>query len=182
VALQATPVRVQVALSDVDRSVYESLDVKTARHPSETMRSVLARVLAYCLFYEEGIAFGHGLSSADEPAIEIKTLDGQWRTWLDVGTPSAERMHKAAKTAPRVVVVTQHDPRLLLEQARSQKIHKLERIEAFALDRAFLDALEPLTQRNAKWELTRSDGQLYVSSGGQSLETPFAPLLLTAPA
>ena len=177
-ALQATPWRVQVALSDVDRGVYETLDIKTARHPSETIRFLLARVLAYCLFYEEGIAFSRGLSSADEPALSIRSLDGTLRAWIDIGTPSAERMHKAAKHAPRVVVVTQHDPRLLLEEAAKQKIHKVEQIEAFALAPSFLDALAPFVERNAKWELTRSDGVIYIASNGENIEGSLTPMVL----
>jgi len=173
-AQQATPVRVQVSLSDVDRGVYEQLDLKTARHPSETMRFLLARVLAYCLFYEEGIAFGRGLSSTDEPALCIRALDGALRCWIDVGTPSAERMHKASKASPRVVVVTQHDPRLLQEESRRQRIHQLEKIEAFSLDPKFLDALERHADRNARWELTRTEGTLYVVAGAETLTTTFS--------
>ena len=43
-------------LSDVDRNVYEQLELRAAQHPSEANRSLLTRVLAFCLSYEEGIA------------------------------------------------------------------------------------------------------------------------------
>jgi uncharacterized protein YaeQ len=48
-ALTATIYHLQVALSDVDRGVYEALDLRLARHPSESMRYLLTRTLAYCL-------------------------------------------------------------------------------------------------------------------------------------
>jgi uncharacterized protein YaeQ len=51
-ALSATVYHLQVDLSDVDRGVYEALDLRVARHPSETMRYLLTRVIAYCLCYE----------------------------------------------------------------------------------------------------------------------------------
>ena len=37
-ALTATLYHLQVTLSDVDRGVYEALDLRVAQHPSETMR------------------------------------------------------------------------------------------------------------------------------------------------
>jgi uncharacterized protein YaeQ len=169
VALQATLYHLRIELSDVDRGVYESLDLRVARHPSESMPYLLTRVLAYALLYEEGIAFGKGLSASEEPALWIKDLQGNVRAWIDVGTPSAERLHKASKAAPRVVVFTQHDPRLLVEEAASRAIHKVEQIEVYALDPAFLAELEALTDRNARWTLLRNDGLLFVTVGDKSV-------------
>ncbi len=170
-ALSATVYHVQVDLSDVERGVYETLDLRVARHPSETMRYLLTRLIAYCLCYEEGIAFSKGLSATDDPAIWIKDLQGNLRTWIEIGTPSAERLHKASKASPRVVVFTQNDPALLQKAARSKAIHKADSIEIFALDGAFLDALEAATDRNAKWVLVHTEGMLYVTSADTNVST-----------
>ena len=168
-ALQATLYHLRIDLSDVDRGVYEALDLRVARHPSESMPYLLTRVLAYALLYEEGIAFGKGLSTTEEPALWIKDLQGNVRAWIEVGTPSADRLHKASKAAPRVVVFTQHDPRLLVEAAQSRAIHKVEQVEVYALDPAFLAELEALTDRNARWTLLRNDGLLFVTVGDKSV-------------
>jgi uncharacterized protein YaeQ len=48
-ALTATIYTFDIQLTDVDRAVYETLDLRDARHPSETEASVVTRVLAYCL-------------------------------------------------------------------------------------------------------------------------------------
>ena len=168
-ALQSTVYHLRIELSDVDRGVYEALDLRVARHPSESMPYLLTRVLAYALLYEEGIAFGKGLSATEEPALWIKDLQGNVRAWIEVGTPSADRLHKASKAAPRVVVFTQHDPRLLVEAARSRAIHKADQIEVYALEPAFLDALAALTDRNARWALLRNDGLLFVTVGDENV-------------
>jgi uncharacterized protein YaeQ len=161
--------RLQIELSDVDRGVYEALDLRLARHPSESMPYLLTRTLAYALLYEEGIAFSKGgLSSTDEPPLTIRDLQGNLRAWIEIGTPSADRLHKAAKASPRVVVFTQHDPKLLLKEAATRAIHKVDQIEVYALDAAFLGELEALTDRNARWTLLRNDGQLYVTAGEKS--------------
>jgi uncharacterized protein YaeQ len=169
VALQATVYHLRIELSDVDRGVYESLDLRVARHPSESMHYLLTRVIAYALLYEEGIAFGKGLSATEEPALWIKDLQGNVRAWIEVGTPGADRLHKASKATPRVVVFTQHDPRLLLEEAASRSIHKVQQIEVYALEPAFLDELAALTERNTRWTLLRNDGLLFVTVGEKSV-------------
>ncbi|MBC8134248.1 MAG: YaeQ family protein [Deltaproteobacteria bacterium] len=168
-ALSATVYHLQIELSDVDRGVYEALDLRIARHPSETMRYLLTRVIAYCLCHEEGIAFSKGLSNNDDPAVWIKDRQGNLRAWIEVGTPSAERLHKASKASPRVVVFTHNDPALLQKAARTKAIYKAESIEIFALDGAFLDSLDAATDRNAKWTLVQTEGMLYVTSGATSV-------------
>ena len=165
-ALSATVYHLQVELSDVDRGVYQSLDLRVARHPSETMRYLLTRVIAYCLCHEEGIAFSKGgLSTNDDPAISIRDLQGNLRAWIEIGTPSAERLHKASKASPRLVVFTHHDPELLKKAAREKAIHRAGAIEVFAIDGVFLDALDRITDRNARWTLVHTEGMLYVTSG-----------------
>jgi uncharacterized protein YaeQ len=173
--------RLQIELSDVDRGVYEALDLRLARHPSESMPYLLTRTLAYALLYEEGIAFSKGgLSSTDEPPLTIRDLQGNLRAWIEIGTPSADRLHKAAKASPRVVVFTQHDPKLLLKEAATRAIHKVDQIEVYALDAAFLGELEALTDRNARWTLLRNDGQLYVTAGEKSAAGAITRHTLTA--
>ena len=49
------------------------------------------------LEYEDGIAFGDGLSAADEPAVLVRDLTGRLTKWVDVGMPSADRIHRASK-------------------------------------------------------------------------------------
>jgi uncharacterized protein YaeQ len=172
-AQQATIYRVQIELSDIDRGVYESLDLRLARHPSESMPYLLTRTIAYALLYEEGIAFSKGgLSSADEVPISIRDLQGNLRAWIEIGTPAADRLHKASKASPRVVVFTQHDPRLLLNQAGAADIHKADQIEIYALDPRFLDQLGALTDRNSRWTLMRNDGVLYVTIGDKTVSGP----------
>src|SRR5512143_2747847 len=98
---------VELLLSDVDRGVYESLSIHAARHPSESERFLATRLLAYALSYEEGIAFSKGgVSITDEPPIASRDATGALRAWIDVGSPSAERLHKASKAAERVALFT----------------------------------------------------------------------------
>jgi uncharacterized protein YaeQ len=165
-ALTATIHHVQVTLSDVDRAVYEKLDLRLARHPSESARYLLTRLLAYCLSYEEGIAFSKGgLSSTDEPPISVRDATGILLAWIDIGAPSAERLHKAAKAARRVALFTHVEPRLLQQEAAMRTIHRVEEIEVRRFEPAFLDGLEGLIGRSALIEIVHNDGKIYLTAG-----------------
>ena len=100
-ALNATIYNFDVELADNDRQVYESLALRVARHPSESEEYLVARLLAYLLEFAEGIEFSRGVSTPDEPAIAVRDLTGAIATWIDIGTPDAERLHKASKASGR---------------------------------------------------------------------------------
>jgi uncharacterized protein YaeQ len=168
-AASATIYHLQIELSDVDRGVYQTLDLRLARHPSETMAHLLTRVLAYCLCYEEGIVFSKGLSTADEPAAWVKDPHGRINLWIDVGMPAAERLHKASKASERVVVFTHRDPALLKKVARGQTIHRVETIDVRAVDPDLLTAMEAATDRTSKWVVVHTEGMLYVTIGDLAL-------------
>lgn len=179
-ALTATVYHLQIDLSDVDRDVYQKLDLRVARHPSETMRFLLTRVLAYALNFEEGIAFSKGgLSDPDEPAASVRDLQGNLRVWLEVGSPSPERLHKASKACPRVVVFTHGNPDLIRKAARAKTIHRAEEIEVYAVDPAFLETLEAVTDRNSAWTLVRTEATLYLTAKDTDLTTPLPRQALT---
>lgn len=172
-ALTATVHRLNVTLSDVDRGVYESLELRVARHPSESARYFWQRTLAYCLSYEEGIAFSKGgLSDADEPPVSIHDATGVRLAWIDVGAPSADRLHRASKAARRVALFSATELSHLQREAASRKIHDVENIEVWLLDARFLDALEQRLEKTLTLELVRNSGTLYVTlPGGNVVES-----------
>ncbi len=182
-ALTATLYHLQVELSDVDRGVYLSLDLRLARHPSETMRYMLTRLFAYCLAHTEGIAFSkEGIASTDDPAIAVRDPTGQLLEWIDVGAPSAERLHRATRMARRVSLYTCAALAQLQREAASRTIPRVGDIEVWRFEPAFLDAIDPKVDRNGKLELVRTDGLLYVTVGGEVIEGTITRASLVAAA
>jgi uncharacterized protein YaeQ len=181
-ALTATVHRLNVTLSDVDRGVYESLELRVARHPSESARYFWQRTLAYCLSYEEGIAFSKGgLSDSDEPPVSIHDPTGVRVAWIDVGAPSADRLHRASKAARRVALFSATELSLLQREAATRKIHDVENIEVWLLEPLFLDALEQKLEKSLALELVRSSGILYVTlPGGSVVESTITETRLSA--
>jgi uncharacterized protein YaeQ len=171
-ALTATMYSFEIALADVDRGVYEALSLRAAQHPSETVEHLLARVVAYCLEYEEGIAFSKGVSDGDEPAVLVRAADGRIKTWVEVGLPDADRLHKAAKSAERVAVYTHRDPRLLLRQLAGRTIHRAAEIPLYAIDPAWLATLAAALERRTSLDLSVTERQLYITVAGRSWNGP----------
>jgi uncharacterized protein YaeQ len=168
-ALTATIYNIHVDLADSDRGVYESLELRVARHPSESEEYLVTRVLAYCLEYEAGIAFTKGVSDPNEPALTVRDLTGALTVWIEIGTPDGPRLHKAAKASPRVVVYTHKDPVQFLRNLEGTRIHRAEALEIYAVDRSFVAALAARLDRRMDFALSVTDREMTVSIGTDTL-------------
>ncbi|MBU3063547.1 YaeQ family protein [Nocardia sp. NEAU-G5] len=172
-ALSATLYTFTVQLADVDRGVYEDLELRLARHPSETAEFMVTRLLAYCLEYRDGIAFSDGgVSSTDEPAVLVRDLTGRVTDWIEVGAPDADRLHRAAKLADRVAIYTHREPAKVLAPLTGKRIHRAEEIPLYAFERAAIDtAVAALDRRNTAG-LSVTERQLYLTLNGADVSTP----------
>lgn len=168
-ALSATVYVFTIRIADADRGVYETLNLRVARHPSESPEYLLTRVLGYCLEYAEGIAFSKGLSEPDEPAIAVRDMTGTLLTWIDIGAPDGDRLHKATKLARRVVVYSHRDVETWMARLAEQRIHRADTVEINAMDRQLLAALVTHLERRMDFDLSVSERHLYLSMGEETL-------------
>jgi uncharacterized protein YaeQ len=171
-AQTATIYTLSIDLSDMDRGVYETLDLRVARHPSETAEYMVIRVLAYCLEYQDGIEMTDGVSSGDEPAVLIRDLTGRVTAWIEVGMPDANRLHRGSKLAGRVAVYTHRDARQLLAQLAGEKIHRASEIPIRAFDRTLVEQVAALLDRRTSMSISVTHGEVYVSVGEHSISLP----------
>jgi len=170
-ALASTMYNVSVDLNDVDRGVYQPIALRIAMHPSETMEYMVTRLLAYCLEYTDGIEMTAGLSDGDEPAIIVRDLTGRVTTWIEVGLPDADRLHRASKLAERVAVYTHRDIRILLGQLEGHRIHRAEDVAIYSFAGTFIHDFAALIGRRIDLSLSITEQHLYLDIGGQSLTT-----------
>lgn len=167
-ALTATLFRFELNLSDVDRGVYETIELRVAQHPSETDAYLVTRMLAYALEYERGLSFGRGVSTPEDPPISAPDQMGGFAIWVEIGQPSAERLHKITKQAQRVCVYTHKNPEFILADLKAGSIHRAEEIDLFSFDPSFIDTLAAQLTRNNTWDILRTEGALYVTIGEQT--------------
>jgi len=170
-ALTSTIYNITVDLSDIDRGVYEPLDLRVAMHPSETAEYMTTRLLAYCLEYTEGIEFTAGLSDGDEPAIVVRDLTGRIGAWIEVGMPDADRLHRASKLTDRVAVYTHRDIRNVLGQLEKRKIHRAEAIPIYTFGRGFVEDVASRLDRRVSMSISVTERHVYLDIAGQSLTT-----------
>ena len=161
--------RFHVELSDIDRGVYETLDLRLAQHPSETGIYLLTRLFAYCLSYEEGLEFSPtGLSDPDEPAIRKLGQHQSTELWIEVGNPSARKLHKASKQSNRVSVFTYKNPEVLLLEMKQSEIHHKDKILVFSFNSNYLSEIFNSIEKTNKCSIIYQQGQLNFDLGQKS--------------
>jgi uncharacterized protein YaeQ len=158
-------------LSDTDRHVYRSFDLRVARHPSETAEFLLARTLAYCLEYQDGIVLTDGIAAVDEPALLVRDLTGRITAWIEVGAPAAERLHRGSKAAARCAVYAHRDPAPWLAQLAGEKIHRAADIPVYWFDRAFMADAAAALPRRAKLALSVTGRHAYLDIDGKAFDS-----------
>lgn len=173
-ALPSTIHRATIQLSDTDRGVYEALQATVARHPSETRERMVARLLAYALFYEEELQFTKGICAAEEPDLWSKAPDDRVVTWVEVGLPEPERLVKAARHAGRVALLPCGNSLSHWERQHLPKLTGIANLTVVTVDPGFIGRVAALVERSIAWEVTITEGTLYLQSAGESLETHLA--------
>ena len=162
--------RFRIDLSDIDRGVYEKLDLRVARHPSESEEFLLTRVLAFALNFEDDLAFSKGgLSNPDEPCIAMVDPGGGYKLWIEAGNPSTRKLHRATKSSPRVRIYTYKNPELLIAELEAEAIYQPERLELFCFSPGLLESLETTLARDNTWNLIHQDGSLMIQVGEEAI-------------
>lgn len=158
-------------LSDVDRGVYVTLDLRLARQPSETLEYMLTRFLAYCLEFTEGIELTEGVAAGDQPAVLVRDLTGRVTAWVEVGMPDAGRVHRGSKLAGRCAVYTHRNVTQVLAELSGRQIHRAAEIPVYAFGRGFVDEVAGGLQRRNDVTLSVIERQVYLDIEGHAFST-----------
>jgi uncharacterized protein YaeQ len=170
-ALTATIYNFETELADIDRGVYQTVNLRLARQPSETLEYMLTRFLAYSLEYAEGIELTEGVAAGDEPAVLVRDLTGRVTAWVEVGMPDAQRVHRGSKLADRVAVYTHRSIAKVLAELDGKKIHQAEAIPVYEFGRGFVEEVAAVLQRREKISVSITERQLYLDVSGQTFNT-----------
>ena len=173
-ALTATIYSFETEIADIDRGVYQSLALRVARQPSETLEFMLTRFLAYCLEYTEGIAFTEGVAAGDEPAVVVRDMTGRMTAWIEVGMPDASRLHRGSTLAGRAAVYTHRNLDKVMEALNGKQVHRAAEIPVYEFGRGFVDEVAAILQRRDKVSVSITERQLYLDVSGQTFNTTVA--------
>jgi uncharacterized protein YaeQ len=170
-ARSATIYRATLELSLIERDRYTEKTVTVARHPSETVERMAVRLLAFGLRYEDALEFGRGVSVTDEPDLWSRRGDGSIDQWIEVGQPDGKRLIKATRQAQQVTLFAFGEG---LERWRAAQIDSMKTPRNLGIARiedGFVAALSSSVGRQIRWSLTLSEGVVYWTCEGQSLDT-----------
>ena len=162
-ALKPTIYKFKIALSDMNRDVYDSMALTVAMHPSENMERMMARVMAYCWNYQEFLDFTKGLSSIEDPDIWVRTLDDQLMLWIDIGEPAFDRVKKATTLAREVKVYSFNSKAEVWWKLGEAKFSKLN-ASFYAFDNKQIQNLAGLVDRTTDMSVTISGESAYVTT------------------
>lgn len=175
-ALPSTRVEYRVALSHVDRGVEVTQTVIAALHPSETREHLALRVLAYCLLYQEGIAFGPGLGDPEAADLWGRDRTGELTLWVECGAADAEKLRRVLQHHGQAAVhAVFSEPRRrqeLVDQIAGlpRAPRGLARVTLWSVDPALCAALAARAERRQRWAVTIVGDHLYIDADGVSLD------------
>jgi uncharacterized protein YaeQ len=164
-----------LALNHTDRGVSETLSVRTARHPSETLERVWLRVLAYAWHWQERIEFGPGLSDPDAPDLVATDLRGEVRLWVRVGkaTDAAKIQRTADQHSRADVAVFFESPERMqtfIDTAHREQLGRLGRVALAAVDPALVTALAGDDERRTRAQITIAGDHFYIERKDQTFD------------
>lgn len=162
-------------MSDIDRNHYDTLNLTVAQHPSETVERMMVRILVFCINAQDRLEFTKGLSTADEPDIWARSLDGQLMLWIDVGEPSLERVKKASRIANETKVYCfNRKSNTWWDQGR-ENFAQLK-ASFYRFDWENVQTLAKLQQRTMQLSVTISENSAYIATERGECEVSWASL------
>jgi uncharacterized protein YaeQ len=169
VAIKPTIYKARIALSDMERDYYDSLNLTIAQHPSETAERMMVRILAYCLNAQEGIELTKGLEDVEEPAVWVRTMDDQIALWIDLGEPTPERVKKATHRARQVRVYSFNRKSDVWWSQNASKFAKLD-AAFYRFSWEEVEALAAMVSRTMDLSITITGDSAYVAGDKGEVE------------
>ena len=152
-------------MSDTERHCYENLAFSLAQHPSESTERLLARLLAFALEYEQELAFGGGVSTADEAPVWLREPDGRVRHWIEIGQPDPKRIPFLARRCERVSLYCYGPQAARWWQQQGISLGAVKNFSAWLLDYTVLETLSAGVAPGFEFQLTRSEDHLFLGAG-----------------
>jgi uncharacterized protein YaeQ len=174
-ALKPTIYKLRIALSDLERNYYDTLNLTVALHPSETPERMMARVLAYCIHAQEGLSFAKGLSEVEEPDIWLRTMDDRTLLWIELGEPAHDRVKKASRLAERVLIYSFNSKSDVWWQQGRSKLNMLN-AEFFRFDYLKIEEFANMLSRTMDISVTITGESAYIATAQGAVEIGWSGL------
>lgn len=178
-ALKSTIFKASVAVADIDHGHYADHALTLARHPSETDERMMVRLAALALNAHQlqdlcggdgTLAFGAGLSDADEPDVWLRDYTGAARLWIEVGQPDDKPLMKACGKADQVLVYAFSNAAEIWWHGIEGKVVRARNLDVWRVPAQASQQLAALAQRNMQLQATIQEGVLTLGDGTASID------------
>jgi uncharacterized protein YaeQ len=161
-ALKATVFKVELQVSDIDRSYFQSHLLTVAQHPSETDERMMVRLLAFALNAHKNLQFTKGLSSDNEPDLWLKNLHGGIEHWIEVGLPDERRIRKGCNQAEQVAVYTYGERTAPIWWKNIEgDLNRFDNLSIYYLPPADTAAIAEMVERKMSLQVTVQDREVW---------------------
>lgn len=178
-ALKSTIFKANVGIADIDHGYYADHNLTLARHPSETDERMMVRLVALALHAHElqtrcngdaTLAFGAGLSDADDPDVHLTDYTGAKRLWIEVGQPDDKALQKACNKSEAVVCYAFGPAAEVWWKGIQTKLTRLDKLSVYRLPHEAVQQLARLAERSMQLQATIQEGHLMIGSGLGTVE------------
>ena len=178
-ALPSTTYKIELNLTDMDRSVYADHNVIIARHPSEADERMMIRLVAMALQAHQlqtvcggdgTLAFGAGLSNPDEPDVWLRDFTQATRLWIEVGAPEEKPILRACGKSDSMMVYCFNHAAEIWWKAIENKVSRAKNLQVWRVPTLQSQELAKLATRSMQLQATIQEGALMMSDGANTID------------
>jgi uncharacterized protein YaeQ len=170
--LPQAPLQVRIALAHVDRGLELVHKLIANRDPATPAEHVVLRLLAWCLFFQEGLRLGDGPPRRDVPDLSIVSPERKAVVWIACGSADAEEIRRVVVHNRGVRVQVLFDETgardHFLHQVASMKKRPpgFDDLAIWTIDRELVMRLAAREELRQRWAVTAVADHVYIDSDG----------------
>lgn len=154
----------ELRLADATRGLWRDVEVRTARHPSESAEYFVTRLLAYALCWSPDLRLRDGVCRGHEPVLWEDDPAGTGpRLWIDVGRPDFDRLRHAVSRADEVALFACPSDETVLATWRAKAFQGRRVPRLFLLPRELVLGAAARLERRLEWYLSRDGDELLLA-------------------
>jgi uncharacterized protein YaeQ len=173
-----SPLQPRISLAHVDRGLELVSKLIVERDPETPPEHIILRVLAWCLFHEDGLRLADGPPRRDVPDLSIVSPELKAVTWIACGAADAEAIRRVMVHNRGVRVQTLFDDagardRFVAQLAGVKKRPPgFEEIGIWSIEREAVSRLATRDELRQRWAVTIVADHVYVDSDGLKVDSP----------
>ncbi len=170
-SLKATIFKVDLSITDMDRHYYADHQLTIARHPSESDKRMMLRILAFAMNASDSLSFTKGLSDVEEPDLWQKNYSDVIEQWIELGQPSEQRIKKGCNQSEQMCVYSYHNGMFdnWWQKEQSSLIAR-KNLSIYTIEESIMEVLALAVNRQMQIQCTIQDGQAWFNFGEENIE------------